>query len=108
MKLLPIRLTNGKSIKPIIKQQNISSITKSLKEKKIKIEPEEKISIKLTDLARAKKIKLLELYQIEFPDALRKYFSIKFAKCSDEELIKYNELFQKNVSIYFPTSITVI
>jgi hypothetical protein len=95
LKTRPKKIT--KNVKAI-KQQNISSITKSLKEKKIKIEPEDKISVKLTDLERAKKIKLLELYQIEFPDELQKYSSIKFAKCSDEELIKYNELFQKNVS----------
>jgi hypothetical protein len=52
----------------------------------------------LTDLEKAKKIKLLELYQIEFPDELQKYTSIKFEKCSDEELVKYNEIFQQNVS----------
>jgi hypothetical protein len=53
---------------------------------------------KLTDLERAKRIKLLELYQIEFPEELQKYQTIKFAKCSDEELIRYKEIFEKNVS----------
>jgi hypothetical protein len=64
----------------------------------MKPEPKKEISTKLTDLEKTKKIKLLELYQIEFPDELQKYQTIKFAKCSDEELIRYKEIFEKNIS----------
>lgn len=51
----------------------------------------------LSDLDRSKKIKLLELYVMEFPDDLAKYKSYKFNKCDDAKLIELKKEFDKSV-----------
>jgi hypothetical protein len=45
-----------------------------------------------------KKVKLLELYIIEFPEELQKYKNINFNKCSDQQLIEYKTLFDKSAN----------
>jgi len=57
-----------------------------------------KTDIVLSELDRAKKIKLLELYVQDFPDELKKYKKTDFNKCSDSKLVEYKETFDKTLS----------
>jgi hypothetical protein len=56
------------------------------------------MQVTLSDIDRSKKIKLLELYVIQFPYELDKYKNKDFSKCTDQELIELKKQFDKQVS----------
>jgi len=99
---------NKKDVKIYTKKddKHIENLIKEIKkDKKDKIEKDVLSNIKLedkkpelSDLDRSKKIKLLELYLIEFPDKLDKYKNENFYKKTDEELIELKKIFEKSVS----------
>jgi hypothetical protein len=66
---------------------------KQTKPKKPKME-----IVALSENERAKKVKLLELYCMEFPDELAQYKNKNWNKCSDNELIEYKKIFDKSVT----------
>lgn len=87
--------------KPPVKETAITTIPKVLKNKPVKKPIKEAVAEKPTTLSpldRTKKIKLLELYVIEFPQQLEKYKSKDFNKCTDQQLIEYQDIFGKSVS----------
>lgn len=93
MDLIPKQQFNAKPDKPThIKKSLKSGATKATK-------PSKNIpdAIKLSENDRAKKIKLLELYVIEFPEELSKYKNHNFKKCTDQQLVELKDDFDKCV-----------
>lgn len=85
-----------KKIEPIEKQKNNKKIPRARPiEKPDKTSKNDNKNIKLTELERQKKIKLLELYILDFPEELSKYKKINFHKCADWQLVEYKEKFDQ-------------